>query len=437
MITPAFAITATERVLPKLALDFTTASLDSRITFTRTTGASNPATYIDSSGVITAATNNQPRFDYDPVTLVCKGLLIEESRSNIIIYSEDFSVANWSKTRASVTANATTAPDNAVTADKLVEDTTASNNHGIGQFVNAPAANSTVTATIYIKAAGRNFAQIRLMDNAANVNGGQNQYNIAVNLSDGSVGTTYSAGSPINPSYTVTNAGNGWWRCSLTLTKKGDAVRTDLTIYPWTSNNAVSNPAYTGDGTSGLYIWGAQLEAGAFATSYIPTTTAALTRNADVATMTGTNFSDWWQAGKGGAQVQAIPSTVSGIRPLVQYDDGTANEIIALRGNTTNPELYVVDGGTPQAQLDAGTIAANTAYSLTGWWQTNDCKARKDSGAVVTDDTATIPTVTQARLGSDGTNYLNGHLASVNYYDSFFGQSIYTRRKNKVIFNLM
>ena len=65
MITPAFNLTATERVLPKLALDFTTASLDSRVTFTRTTGASNPATYVASNGYITAATDNQPRFDYD------------------------------------------------------------------------------------------------------------------------------------------------------------------------------------------------------------------------------------------------------------------------------------------------------------------------------------------------------------------------------------
>ena len=85
MITPSFALTATERVLPKLALDFTTASLDPRVTFTRTTGASNPATYFNSSGVLTAATNNQPRFDYNPVSLVCKGLLIEESRTNKII----------------------------------------------------------------------------------------------------------------------------------------------------------------------------------------------------------------------------------------------------------------------------------------------------------------------------------------------------------------
>jgi len=120
----------------------------------------------------------------------------------------------------------------------------------------------------------------------------------------------------------------------------------------------------------------------------------------------------------------------------VQFDDNTADNIIALRGNTTNPELYIVDGGTPQAQIDAGTIAANTDYSLTGWWQTNDCKARLNNGAVVTDTSATIPTVTQARLGSDGTNYLNGHLASISYYDTFSGQ-IYTRRKNKAVFNLM
>ena len=197
---------------------------------------------------------------------------------------------------------------------------------------------------------------------------------------------------------------------------------------------AFRNPSVPANST--IYFWGAQLEAGAFATSYIPTTATALTRNADVATITGTDFSDWWQAGLGGATVQALPSTVSGIRPLIQFDDGTANNLIALRGNTTNPELYIVDGGTPQAQIDAGTIASNTNYSLTGWWATNDCKARLDSGAVVTDTSATIPTVTQAQLGSDGTNYLNGHLASISYYDSF-SEQIYTRRKNKAVFNLM
>jgi hypothetical protein len=202
------------------------------------------------------------------------------------------------------------------------------------------------------------------------------------------------------------------------------------------TSGAVTN-TWTGDGVSGLYWYGAQLEAGADPTSYIPNlATGTTTRNADVATIAGSNFSGFWQATRGGALVRALPSTVSGTRPLVQFDDGTADNIIALRGNTTNPELYIVDGGTPQAQLDAGTIAANTAYSLTGWWQTDYCAARLDNGARVADTSATIPTVDQMRIGSDGTNYLNGHIAFINYYDQFSSQ-IYNRRKNKAVFSVL
>ena len=111
MITPSFSLTATERVLPKLALDFTTASLDSRITFTRTTGASNPAAFVNSSGYITAATNDQPRFDYNPVTLACKGLLIEESRANLLLQSENFSTT-WTNFASSESLESVTNPTN-------------------------------------------------------------------------------------------------------------------------------------------------------------------------------------------------------------------------------------------------------------------------------------------------------------------------------------
>jgi hypothetical protein len=416
MITPSFNLTATERVLPKLALDFTTATLDSRVTFTRTTGASNPATYVNSGGIITAATNNQPRFDYDPVTFACKGLLIEEARANSCPYSQAFDDVSWLKPRSSISADAATSPDGAVTADKLVEDSTASNTHYMFRDISG-LSTTTYTYSLYAKAAERTQVSIR-------ADQGTPTFSI-FNLSTGTV-VTQATGHTAS----IVNAGNGWYRCivSLAITAGTGKLGQGLAVNGSTS--------YTGDGTSGAYMWGAQLEAGAFATSYIPTTTTALTRNADVATITGTNFSDFWQATKGGASVLATPSTVSGIRPLVQFDDNTANEIIALRGNTTNPELYIVDGGAPQVQLDAGTIVANTLYSLTGWWQTNDCKARQNSGATVSDYTATIPTVTQARLGSDGTNYLNGHLATINYYDRFTGQ-IYDRRKNKAVFSLL
>ena len=100
MITPAYSPTATERVLPRLALDFTTASLDPRVTVTR---ALNTATRVNSSGDVEVVSANLPRFDFDPTTLVCKGLLIEETRTNLLRYSEAFDNVYWTPARASVT----------------------------------------------------------------------------------------------------------------------------------------------------------------------------------------------------------------------------------------------------------------------------------------------------------------------------------------------
>jgi hypothetical protein len=400
MITPSFGLTATERVLPKLALNFTTAALDSRITFTRTTGASNPATYVGSDGYITAATNNQPRFDYDPVTLVCKGLLIEESRANLFLQSQTFATT-WLPTRASVATVSSTAPSGVSTVDQIVEDTS-TNSHFIGQTVNPVAGNASITLSIFAKPAGRNFIAFVTQDSAGAF---KTSY---FNILNGTVGTVASGHTASIEAFS-----NGWYRCVIVTTQA--AASGVFRFYPGPANVNGSN-IYQGNGTSGIYIWGAQLEVGAFATSYIPTTTTALTRNADVAAMTGTNFSDWFNAGAGGVVARVLPSTVSGTRPALQFDDNTANEIIALRGSTTNPELVIVDGGAPQAQIDAGTIAANTAYNLGAAWNTDNCAAAVNGGAAATDTTATIPTVTQARLGSDGTNYLNGHLQTVRYW---------------------
>ena len=395
------------------ALDFTVPVLDSKISLVR---AGNTATRTNSSGYIEAVSANNPRFDYDPVTLDPKGLLIEEQRTNLLTYSAQFDNAAWTKINsASITVDQAVAPNGTQTADLLSCGATASR---IQEAVTT-VASTVYTSSVYAKAGAVNYVCLSSITASSGA---------IFNLLAGSVAAT-SGSSTQN----ITSVGNGWYRCSITYTSTGINEQ----VIFGASATATFTFGFYPNGSTGdtCYIWGAQVEAGSFATSYIPTTSAALTRNADVATITGSNFTSFWNSAQGGATVQATPSTVSGIRPLVQYDDGTANEIIALRGNTTNPELYIVDGGTPQAQLDAGTIAANTTYSLTGWWATNDCRARKDSGAAVTDATATIPTVTQARIGSDGTNYLNGTIATIDYYAAFSSQ-IYTRRKNKVFSSL-
>ena len=371
-----------------MALDFTTALLDPRITFTRNLAT---ATRVNASGFIEIANANIARFYYDPITLACKGLLIEELRQNICLQSVNLTNSPWN-----ASAEVLLTPNSGISVDGTNNAFLITSLSGSSRFSQAftVTENTTYTVSFYAK-----------------------------KVNDGDVFLFESAGNTLTNYSSLINTGT-WTRVQKTVTT-GAGVTT-LTVQ-FTRNMTI--------GTSVL-LCAPQLEAGAFSTSYIPTTSAAVTRNADVATITGTNFSDFWQASKGGAQVLATPSTVTNTRPLVQFDDGTANNIIALRGNTTNPELQIVDGGAPQAAIDAGTIATNTPYSLTGWWQLDFCAARQNNNARVVDNSATIPTVTQMRIGSDGTNYLNGTVATINYYDKFSDQ-IYNRRKNKAVFSVL
>lgn len=400
MIAPSFSLTATERVLPRLALDFTTASLDGRITFTRS-GAT--ATRVNSSGLVEVMIADTPRFDFDPVTLACKGLLIEEARTNQATYSDDLANAAWTKTRSSISSNATTAPDGTSSADKLVEDSSTGTHFATSAAITLFSL-TTHSASIYLKAGERTQATIRLATTTLWT--GLVRPLCTVNLTTGAI--VSQSATVISPK--MENAGDGWWRLSFSATTVNTAAPSNIDVFLEAGNS------YTGDGTSGIYVWGAQLEIGNGASSYIPTVASQVTRTADIATMTGTNFSDWYSAGVGGVVSAVLPSTVSGTRPALQFDDATANEVIALRGSATTPELVIVDGGAPQAQINAGTIAANTAYNLGAAWNTDNCAAAVNGGATVTDTSASIPTVTQARLGSDGTNYLNGHLQAVRYW---------------------
>jgi hypothetical protein len=393
MITPSFSLTATERVLPRLALDFTTASLDSRVTFTR---SGNTATVVNSSGLIAAINANLPRFDFSPVTLACNGLLIEESRTNSILYSNDLSqISAWTVSTATLTPNAVISPDGTQNAATI---SAAAQNPLAAQFYTIPLDAATYCISVYVKyVSGTKNFRLR----CALTLGVAVATNIAFNAETGAF-VSSSAGAV----YTITNAGNGWFRVTLLATNNSTNTRLNLQLFSGNDSTV----------TNSMAVYGCQSEIGAFATSYIPTVASTVTRNADVATMTGTNFSDWYSAGAGGVVARVLPSTVSSTRPALQFDDTTANEVITLQGNTTNPELVIVDGGSPQAQIDAGTIAANTAYNLGAAWNTNNCAAAVNGNAAVTDNTATIPTVTQARLGSNGTNYLNGHIQTIRYW---------------------
>lgn len=176
-------------------------------------------------------------------------------RKNLLSYTEQFDNAGWSKSRTTVTPNVAIAPDGLTTADKLVE-TVDNGTHAILEAISSPA-ETTYTWSVYLKAAGRNFARVRLGDDDPVSSFIEDAI---INLSTGELVST-------GPEISVTSADNGWWRISVTGTTKPatTAVTTQVLIYLDETTSV-----YTGDGTSGIFIWGAQLELGSTATDYQP-----------------------------------------------------------------------------------------------------------------------------------------------------------------------
>jgi hypothetical protein len=168
------------------------------------------------------------------------------------------------------------------------------------------------------------------------------------------------------------------------------------------------------------YLYGAQLEAGAFATSYIPTVASTVTRNIDIAQMTGTNFSTWYNQTEGTFISQASARVGTGGAAFIGHaSDGTTNEYIDV--GRYQPALVAVinDGGVSQATLTVGGAADGTVRNLAVAYKVNDFAAATNGATPVTDASGTIPTVNRLILGSEGSNYfLNGHIRAIAYYNT-------------------
>jgi hypothetical protein len=227
--------------------------------------------------VLLTANNNVARFDHNPTTGESLGLLVEEQRTNLLTYSEEFDNAAWTPTGV-VSANVAVAPDGMLTADLLSENTTTSD------FRLARGFTATVgvsyALSVYAKARpGSAQRYLQLVFNA----GFSGTVGANFNLVTGAVGTTSGSLSA-----TITSVGNGWYRCAIVPTNTAASTSPTFRLRLAnvdTSANITGPTSYAGDGWSGILLFGAQLEAGAFATSYIPTTSASATRSADAASI--------------------------------------------------------------------------------------------------------------------------------------------------------
>ena len=250
-------------IMPALTLDFQNSQqLDPRVTFSRSSGA----TYINSAGQVAYAADHEARFDHDPVTGKCLGLLIEESRANIFDQSED--IATWTSNLWTKTNNVAISPDGTQTAGSLVPNV-GTTSQSSGRTVTQSAGN--YTCSVFAKPNGLTNLKLRFSGSS---------YQAIFDLTgDGSII------SENNGEGKILKYPNGWYKCIFTINDTiGETAAWQI------GTNEFSNV----DGTNGFYIWGMQVEAGSFPTSYIPTAGSTVTRSADVAQVTGDNFSSWY-----------------------------------------------------------------------------------------------------------------------------------------------
>ena len=299
-----------------LDLDFTASqAFDPRITFTR---ASN-GTRFNSAGTLVTMTNDQPRIDYDPVTLACKGLLIEEQRTNLLLNSDALATQSVTVTAVAHTLSF----------------------YGTGVVTLSGAASGTLTGT---------------------------------------------GDFPTRSSLTFTPTAG-----TLTLTVTGSCSK-------------------------------AQLEAGAFPTSYIPTVAAQVTRAADVASMTGANFSSWYNQTQGTLYSEIIFASASGSdKYAIDVNDGTTNNRISVWQWTGNNQEFatILTGGVNVAQTSNGvSIVGGVAYKSAIAFTLNDYASSFSGGTVGTDTSLTLPTVNKMSIGArgDGSLPMSGHIRRIAYY---------------------
>ena len=284
-----------------------------------TTTRATTATRVNSSGLVENVATGIPRIDY---TNGDANILLEPQRTNLSLYSSEFNNAYWTKNNSTISANLVASPDGSTTADKIVS------NLFTGRIavskIFTVTANVKNTFTIYAKAAEWNRICI---------------FHDATTFSEGSFyggGTVVNllTGVSSNPSITKsTSVGNGWYRIETSATPT--ITSHHIAIVPFAPSTTDVN-AVVGDGVSGVYIWGSQMETGSYATSYIPTTTSTVTRNLDDISKTGVS-TDILNPSEGTFYVEISTLANDLTSRIISINDGTDfNNIQIQFSNVSN-----------------------------------------------------------------------------------------------------
>jgi len=389
-------------IRPTLDLNFAaTKTLDRRITFTR----DGVGTFTDELGIIKYASNNVPRFDHNPTTGESLGLLIEESRINKHIHY-DFS-SGWSFNNISPVSGISD-PAGETNARNIRVSS-----HGISAFITD---NTNLTSgTTYTQSfwAKRDPSSAYFAIQICPSTGFTEGYR-TFDLSNGTLGSGDVAGN-------IVEYPNGWYRCSVTAqAASSGSGRMAIGIVNSSTSSRLEAVSLGTPGSDGVYIWGAQLEEGSFASSLIPTNGTSVTRGADNAGIKGTNFTDFYNATEGTLVSEHMGAGNDTVSPYIALlSDGTNSERIILMSDFAGYQVVVVNAGSNQAILDGGTPILNAKNKNATAFKKDDFALSLNGGTVATDNSGNISVVDQLWIGSrnGADSYMNNTIQSIKYYN--------------------
>jgi hypothetical protein len=378
---------------------------------------------------------NSARFDYDPTTLTPRGLLIEGSASNLLSYSQDVTQASkWTiqTSYASISATGGSAPDNTNTGN-LCTESTGSAARSIYQSI-SPAA-GTYTVSLWAKAGSGSARFIRLVLSSA----AGNFVYVTANIATGAITQSATAvGTATAASATVTGHTGSWYRITLTGTLA--AAANFIFIVPTDSGTASVNTSdygrytYTGDGSSFL-IWGAQLEAGSAASSYIPTGASTVTKANDFAVISGSNFTPWFTGGTSGTFYAdwygGVRGVASNVRSVLATTDLTTRHLhmfqISAAGALRVADFNGSNSATTGNSLTSGARTQGAfSFAYPGSGTTSTVNVCLNGGTVASSSTMAFSVApTFVSLGLPSTNgtttsnadvILNNSIRSIKYW---------------------
>lgn len=379
------------------------------------------ATYYGADGLLKTAASGERRIDFDPLTGARLGLLKEDARTNLFLYSGAFGNAVWNINVVVSTkvASTETDPTGAQTATLLQEV-----NLGVGnRYCYQDAAYTSGTAyTISVFAKAQGGRSLQMVGGTLNAVFTANDY-CNFDLVNGVVGTKGSGVSRAE----MRQLPNGWYRCSMTVTAAATATGR-MQFNSITTASSSRNESYTGDGTSGIHVFGAQSEAGPRRSSYIATTSATVTRPADIISNGSGNvipFASWYNSTSGtlyGCGTLDIMGTAKQPR-LAEISAGAAGleQLVLFVSDSTNdkPAGVVKSGGAESFRYEAAAYTEGAEVKMALSAAANNGNAAVNGISGTTDTSVTMPTPDRLYIGdwSGVSQPWIGHIKEIRYYN--------------------